>query len=174
MLLLQTTFSHFFLPTCAHRLIHFLHGLLGSGDLSLHGRRALLGAVFALQNSTAVVRQLQLCNLDVRGVNTDRDSCTVCLFAASLFDVNHPLQPIAGSNLTLTTLPLAALHHNFVILSDRKRTHMVLASKLLGQGGTHEDTAHMARGLEMSTAGFATRDALGRSHLSFTEREAGL
>ncbi|GET92672.1 60S ribosomal protein L26, putative [Leishmania tarentolae] len=145
-------------------LVHLLHGLVRGADLAL----ALVGlgrAVLALQDGLAVVRQLQLRDLDVGGMDADGHSGAVCLLAVHLIDEDDPLEAVARRHLTLTALEGPALHDDLVVLAHGHGTHVVLGAQLLGERGAHQHTAHMAWGLKMRAAGLAAGTTLDARHL---------
>ena len=141
--------------------VHLLHGLVGCGDLALIG---LAGAVLALENALAVVRQLQLCDLDVGCVDANGDSRAVGLLPLDLVDVDDPLEAVAGGDLALAALEPAALHADLVVLANGQRAHVVLGAELLAERGAHKDAADVAGGLEMSPAGLSAAAALDADH----------
>jgi hypothetical protein len=146
------------------RLVHLLHGLIGSGDLAL-SLVGLISTVLALEDALAVSGQLELGDLDVGGVDTDGDGGTVGLLALHLIDVDDPLEAVGSGDLTLTALEPTALHADLVVLAHGHGADVVLGAELLGQGGAHENAAHVAGGLEVSTAGLSAGTTLDAGHL---------
>ncbi len=136
-------------------LVDELHLLVGGADL---GGTSLAGAVLAFEDLLAHGGDLQLEEFDVGGVDADVDGVTLGVFDVNLVDVDDPLEAVDLGDLTFLTLELAAEDLNFVILADGEGLDVVLGAEFLAEAGGHEDTADVARGLEVSAAELAAGD----------------
>lgn len=72
----------------------------------------------ALQNALTVLVQLQACDLEIAGSNSERYALTIALFARHTLDVNDVLETVHRCDLALTTLVAATLDDHLVVFAD--------------------------------------------------------
>src|SRR5690554_3416016 len=75
-------------------------------------------ATLALEDSLAVLVELELGDNDVGSRNTDGDGLAVDLLAGDTLDVNDVFETVDGGDLALTTLKRTAGDENLILLAD--------------------------------------------------------
>ena len=126
-------------------------GLLGDGG-------GLTFTALAGEDVLAETGELELCDFDVGGVDGNVDGLLLGVFTGSLVDVDAPLEAVALGDLTFGTLELATEDLDFVVLADGHGADGVLSAEFAGEARAHEDTADVARSLEVSTAELSAGD----------------
>ena len=136
-------------------LVDELHLLVGGTDL---GGALLARAVLTFEDLLAHAGGLELEDLNVGGVDADVDGVALGVFNVDLVDVDAPLEAVALGDLTFNTLELATEDLDFVFLADGHGADGVLGAEFAGEARAHEDTADVARSLEVSTAELTAGD----------------
>jgi len=83
-----------------------------------------LGAVLSIKDGLARLVHLNLCDLDVRGVNAHVDGLTVSLIPGAALDVHDVLLAVALHDLALLALEPTAQHAHLVVLPQRQRANL--------------------------------------------------
>lgn len=137
----------------SRNLVDVLHvlGLLGDGG-------GLTFTALAGEDVLAEAGELELGDEDVGGVDGDVDGLLLGVFAGGLVNVDAPLEAVALGDLTFDTLELAAEDLDFVFLADGHGADGVGGAEFLREAGAHEDTADVARSLEVSAAELSAGD----------------
>jgi len=112
-------------------------GFLGGGTLGEHG--------------SSVLVQLELGDNTVGWVNTNLDGGSVHFLALHSFDVDDEFSSVNIDDLTgLLAFEVTTDNHDFIILSDWKRSDVVLSSQFLGEWSRHDLSSAVGWGIEVS------------------------
>merc|ERR1719265_1666462 len=134
-------------------------------DILVRVLSLLRATVLVLQESLAVLVQLDLGNHDLGRVDGNRDSLAVGLVTRHALDVDAPLLAVDLDYLPLAIVVVSAHDEHLVVLADRQRAHGVLGAQILGQRGTHEFPADVGGCLEVCLAALPTGAVDGRVKL---------
>lgn len=99
-------------------------------DLNIGGDSLGLLPVLPVEDSTAILVQLDGGDNNVGRVDADGGACTVRLIPLHTVDVDDPLLAVHLDDLALSTLELSSDNADLVIFADRERAGVVLGTEL--------------------------------------------
>lgn len=130
--------------------------LIDNLDIGGSGLSGLLG-VLPLEDSTAILVQLETGDNDIAGVNADGGAGAVGLVPGDTVDMDDPLLPVDLDNLSLTTLVLPPDNADLVVLANGDGTSVVLGAEFSREGRGHDLSADRGGGREVRLARLAPR-----------------
>ena len=114
----------------------------------------LPSACLTLQETLAILVDLQLHDLTIAWVDWRWYDLPVDLLLCHLLYVNAPLFPVDSEDLATLALELSTHHLHLIALANWHSAHAVLIAKVCAEMGRHELSALVGGSLEVSTAIF--------------------
>ena len=84
---------------------------------------------------------MHLGNLDIRGMNRDRNRLSIDLVSIDLFDINGVFETIDLGDFAFTAFPGATGDFDNVVFADGDGVDRVFFLEFLGEGGGHDHSA---------------------------------
>jgi len=123
----------------------------------------------SLQQILSVLVQFQINNLDIGRMDRHIDILTVGLISGQFLDKDRVLLSVNLSDLSLVALESTAHDHNFIILTDRHGSDIVLGLQFSGQMSSHQLSSEMGRSSEncLSALSSGAGDVLVSLHIGY-------
>ena len=108
-------YEDFKIHTTTNHLIDILHGLnFLFSELAL----VTLAAALALQESLAILIELELGDDNLGGIDANGNRHSICLFTGESLDVDDPFLAVHSGDLALAALEATTDHLDLIVLAD--------------------------------------------------------